>query len=160
MPGHCFSASVQESHAAHSIVNFYGDQMYSCVQWGREESREWLTEGRWYFSLFLTEAYGLFGPGLFIISSHFTHRLFSCFEASCLYFTDFLEAMARAVLEMLQWEPVSQLRRSDIKFLVYLGSWAHSIQPSQAAACKLGWPAETNPASSSPVVQMADGDIG
>lgn len=69
---------------------------------------------------------------LFCISSDSTHGLFSCFEASCLYFTAFLEAMAKAVLETLQREPVSQLRRSDIRFLVYLGRWARSIQPSQA----------------------------
>lgn len=40
--------------------------MCSGVHWGEEESREWLTAGRW--SFFLAEAHGLFGTELFITS--------------------------------------------------------------------------------------------
>lgn len=67
MPGHRFSISARETHADHSVINVYRDQMYPWVHWGREEIGEWLRAGRWHFSFFLTEACGLFETGLFIM---------------------------------------------------------------------------------------------
>lgn len=130
MPGHRFSASAQESHSDPSIVNFYGNPMYSWVHWGREESREWVTAGRWSFSFFLAEADALSVTGLFImyLFTFYSRALFSfpvLKKAACISRL-YLKPRRKPCSKCRSGSLYGSSRKSDTASLEHLGGRARS----------------------------------